>query len=131
MSTKAIAGKVARRAYNRVGADIGFKNVERLLLYGALIAGAVIIGKVVGIGRKAGQAVDKAATKAAELYVAATAGPVIQAADGITYILPGGAKIAANKTKPLGGGVFEYLGYKYKLVAASPPGSGFYTAVRA
>ncbi len=77
-----------------------------------------------------GKGADAASKSAANAYVNATAGPVIQVAPGNTFTLPNGARINPQLTVPLGGGVFSYLGVKYKLVAASPPGSGNYTAAK-
>lgn len=120
------ASDIAGRAYNRVSADFGAANVERVILYGAVIGVGYMLYQAWKVKNAIGVGLDSATKKAADIYVAATAGPPIQIADGIVYILPNGAKIAANTTTPVGGGKFVYLGKTYKAYEASPPGSGYY-----
>lgn len=100
--------------------------MERVLLYGAIIVGGVVVYKAWKASRAIGAGVDAATKKAAEIYVAATAGPPVTLADGLTYIMPSGAKVPANMTTPIGGGKFVYMGKTYKAYEASPPGSGYY-----
>jgi hypothetical protein len=95
--------------------------VTKILVYGGL---AWVVYKLAGgLIEKFRDAIDKPVKAAAEWYV----GKPMQIADGITYILPNGAKVPAKLTTPAGGGTVTYLGVRYALVAASPPGSGYYT----
>lgn len=120
------ARAIATRAYHRASSDFGGANVDRLLLYGGLIAGGYIVYQIVKLLNKGKDTVDKGLQAAANAYVSATAGPPVQLADGIMFILPSGNMIAANLTTPVGGGKFAYAGKTYLPYEASPPGSGHY-----
>lgn len=56
--------------------------------------------------------------------------PAVTVGD-VTYQLPSGARISNKLTIPAGGPYFTYMDIRYKLTAASPPGSGNYLAVKA
>lgn len=95
--------------------------VTKILVYGGV---AWVVYKLAGgLFDKFRASFDKPAQAVADWYV----GKPLQIARGITYQLPNGAKVPASSTTPAGGGDITYAGVRYKLVAASPPGSGNYT----
>jgi hypothetical protein len=75
---------------------------------------------------KFGNALDKPADAIARTIV----GKPMELAPGITFILPDGRKVPASAVTLIAGGKFTYGLSTYKPVAASPPGSGFYTVQR-
>jgi hypothetical protein len=76
---------------------------------------------------KAGEGYDKASNAVAKAIVGKSDMAV---AKGITYLMPSGAIIPANQAKSAGGAFIEYAGLRYKIVEASPPGSGRYRVER-
>jgi hypothetical protein len=95
----------------------------KVAIYGGL---AFVAYKLLGgLLDKFRTAIDKPVKAAAEWYV----GKPMEVAEGIVYLMPNGARVPASSTTPAGGGDITYLGKRYKLVAASPPGSGVYSVV--
>jgi hypothetical protein len=95
--------------------------VTKILVYGGVAwVGYKLIEALIN---KLKDAVDKPSKEFADWYV----GKPMEIAAGITYQMPNGAKVPASLTVPAGGGTITYLGTRYALVAASPPGSGNYT----
>jgi hypothetical protein len=58
-------------------------------------------------------------------------GAPMQIASGVAYLLPNGSIVPASMTVPDGGAYILYLNTRYKIVAATPPGSGNYTVEKA
>lgn len=118
------------RAAGRAGGYLregpGGVNLEKIIFYGLLAAGAYVAYKAWKAAGAIGSGVNAATKAAADAYVNVTH-PGVKLADGITYTLPNGTKIPASKTTAAGGGKFYYSGGIYLPVAASPPGSGNYT----
>jgi hypothetical protein len=113
-------------------------NAEKFAKYlpivylGAAGVVAYVLYKIVkGVGDTGKDAVDAVAKPVADLWIRLTQDEGVKLADGITWVLPGGTRVTPDKTELLSGGRFRYLGIVYKLVEATPPGSGVYRAERA
>lgn len=124
------AYSVASRAGGYLRSGPGGVNLEKVFVYVAIAAGGYVLYKILQGLRGIGEGYDKAADAAANAYVDATH-PGVKLAGDIVFILPNGARITAKQVTPAAGGTFIYAGQKYRLVAATPPGSGVYTAAKA
>lgn len=98
----------------------------QLLVVGA--AGYVGYRVLKSVVDKAGEGADRALDALAK-SIAGKSGMAI--AEGITYTLPTGARISARSAQSAGGPYIMYLGQRYKVIAADPPGSGNYKVTKA
>ncbi len=105
-------------------------NPQTLVTAGLVIGGGYVLMKMLKLFGKFGDGYDKAADATANAIVNMTHKPTTLA-KGITYILPNGSRVLASQVQASTGGTFISGGVRYKLVAATPPGSGIYTAARA
>lgn len=94
-------------------------------------AAGVAVYLIVKTFKFGGDVIDDVTKPVADLWVRLTSGEGVQLADGITYVLPSGQRVTPAQVETLSGGRFKYTGVIYKLVEATPPGSGVYRAERA
>ncbi len=66
MSARDVARRAGSATYQRVGKDFGFANVDRILIYGALIGVGYLAYKIWKAGKRAGDAAAWAFGKAGE-----------------------------------------------------------------
>lgn len=55
--SRSLARAAGSAAYRRVSSDFGAANVERVLLYGAILVGGYVVLKALNIGKKVGDAI--------------------------------------------------------------------------
>jgi hypothetical protein len=114
-----------------MNADKFAKYLPLVYLGAAGIAVYFVYRAVKGVGNIGGGVIDSIAQPVADLWIRLTQDEGVKLADGITYVLPSGERITPDKAEILSGGRFKYMGNIYRLVEATPPGSGVYRAERA